>query len=46
MEGLTPFSQSAAQVHEVFKTYTEAGFTEDQALKLIAYVLIFGSKDN
>lgn len=33
----TPMAMLAAHQHELFLTYREAGFTEDQALKLIAY---------
>lgn len=33
----TPMAMLAAHQHEMFLTYREAGFTEDQALKLLAY---------
>jgi hypothetical protein len=33
----TPMAMLAAHQHELFMTYREAGFTEDQALKLLAY---------
>lgn len=33
------FVDSAVGLHEMFLSYLEAGFTEDQALKLIAYMI-------
>jgi len=34
----TELAQGFITVHEVFKNYMAAGFTEDQALRLIAYM--------
>jgi hypothetical protein len=37
-----PFSnlvEAAVGMHEIFVTYVQSGFTENQALKLIAYIL-------
>jgi hypothetical protein len=33
---LTPFLSAGIGMYELFKAYREGGFTEDQALKLIA----------
>lgn len=38
-EQLSMLAQGAAMHHEVFKTYVAAGFTEHQALKLIALMI-------
>lgn len=38
-EPLTPFQEGAAQIHEMFRAYIEAGFTEQQALYLTGCVL-------
>jgi hypothetical protein len=35
-EGLSALEESAARLHEVYKSLLAAGFTEDQALTLIA----------
>jgi len=32
-------AEQAIMLHEVFKSLTEAGFTEDQALKVIAITM-------
>jgi hypothetical protein len=36
---LTEMQQGALATQELFKAYVEAGFTEDQALRLIAYTI-------
>lgn len=36
---LTALGAAAQQLHEVFLSYVEAGFTESQALYLIAQIL-------
>lgn len=38
-EGLSELDSTATQMHEVFCSFTKAGFTEDQALKLCAILL-------
>ena len=38
-QGLSDLEATAAQMHEVFCSFLGAGFTEDQALKLCAYLL-------
>ena len=38
-EGLSELDATATQMHEVFCSFTGAGFTEDQALKLCAILL-------
>lgn len=35
-EGLSALEESAVQLHEVYKSLIAGGFTEDQALTLIA----------
>ena len=37
---ISPLQQAAASSHEMFQTWVDAGFTEDQALRLIAYWLV------
>jgi hypothetical protein len=39
---LTDLAAAAAQLHELFVSYVEAGFTEDQALRLIIGVITAG----
>jgi hypothetical protein len=39
LERLT-LSDGAVVMHELFLTYLAAGFTENQALKLVAYLLV------
>lgn len=34
-EPMTQMAEAAAQLHEMFTAYTEAGFTEQQALYLV-----------
>ena len=36
---ITVLGEAAAQLHELFRSYVEAGFTEDQALKLIIAIV-------
>jgi hypothetical protein len=36
----TPLQEAAAQAHEMFTTFMGQGFTETQALYLVAQVLI------
>lgn len=36
---LSSLVEAAVSMHEIFVTYVRAGFTENQALKLIAYIL-------
>jgi hypothetical protein len=36
---LTVMNQGAVAVHELFTAYMEAGFTEDQALKIVIGLL-------
>ena len=36
---MTPMGASAAMMHELFTSYMDAGFTEDQALRLLAYTM-------
>ena len=43
-EGLSELESTAAQMHEVFCSFAAAGFTEDQALKLVA-ILINNSEE-
>jgi len=43
-QGLSELEATAAQMHEVFTSFVNAGFTEDQALKLCA-ILINNSED-
>lgn len=38
-QGLSDLEATAAQMHEVFCSFIGAGFTEDQALKLVAILL-------
>lgn len=38
--GLTAMAQAAAAMHEMFRSYVEAGFTEDQAIKLIITFMV------
>lgn len=35
-EGLSALEESAVRLHEIYKSLMTAGFTEDQALSLIA----------
>lgn len=38
-EPLTVLNQGAVAIHELFTAYMEAGFTEDQALKIVVGLL-------
>lgn len=37
--GLSNLAQGAVSLHEMFKSYIEGGFTESQALRLIAELM-------
>ncbi|MCX5144632.1 hypothetical protein [Streptomyces sp. NBC_00338] len=39
---MTVLAAAAAQVHELYQSYVDAGFTEQQALELTKAVLIAG----
>lgn len=39
----TPIAEAAVAIHEMFMTWVRAGFTEDQALRLIAYQFAINS---
>lgn len=41
---LTALSEAAVQLHELFRSYLDAGFTEQQALYLAACVACGGPK--
>jgi hypothetical protein len=45
MEGFEPLFASAVSLHEWFITLQEGGFTEDQAIKLIAFTISNLGKD-
>jgi hypothetical protein len=36
---MTELQEGATQMHELFKGYVEAGFTQEQALRLVGMVL-------
>jgi hypothetical protein len=36
---LTELAKAAAQLHELFRAYVEAGFTEEQALRIVLQAL-------
>ena len=38
-EGMTPLDQDAANMHEMFESLQRAGFTERQALQLVAFLV-------
>jgi hypothetical protein len=38
-EGMTPLDQDAANMHEMFESLQKAGFTERQALQLVAFLV-------
>lgn len=38
-EGMTPLDQDAANMHEMFVSLQKAGFTERQALQLVAFLV-------
>lgn len=42
-DGLSPLEQDAASMHEIFLALTGAGFSEDQGLRLTAYLADTGS---
>ena len=37
---MTKLAQQAAQLHEVYETYVQAGFTEQQAFELTKAILL------
>lgn len=37
--GFTPLTQAAQQMHELYLAWLDAGFTADEALKLLAFVV-------
>lgn len=41
-DGLTALMSSAAMAHEMFLSYVAAGFTEPQAIYLVAQILTAG----
>ena len=43
--GISPLVEGSTIMHEVFLAYREAGFTEDQALKLVANMILANIKD-
>lgn len=38
MNDISELATAAIQLHELFREFTRAGFTEDQALRLTAYL--------
>lgn len=41
---LTPLAEDSIAVHEMFKAYVAAGFTEDQAMRLlVAHIAAAGT---
>lgn len=44
MSDLTPLAEGAAHIHELFRTYVAAGFTEHQAIDLIARIIAYGQQ--
>jgi hypothetical protein len=38
-EGMTPLDQDAANMHEMFESLKRAGFTDRQALQLVAFLV-------
>ncbi len=45
-EGLSPLAQDAANMHEMFVALEQAGFTERQALQLVAFLIDRSDEDN
>ena len=45
-EPLTPMQESTAQVHELFTSLMEGGFTEDQALRMVVLFIVEQSRGN
>jgi hypothetical protein len=39
---LTELAAAAVQQHELFRSWVDAGFTEDQAMQLLVAILIRG----
>ena len=44
-ENPTPLEQDAAQMHEMFEALMKVGFTERQALQLVAFLMTEASED-
>jgi hypothetical protein len=42
--GLSPLLDAAVQAHELFLSFIEAGFTEEQAIKLVIGLLKSGTE--
>jgi len=42
---LSPLAQEAVGLHEMFTSLCEGGFEEDQALRLVAYVMVANGRD-
>lgn len=42
---LTEAQQGAIAFHEIFLHMTGAGFTEDQAIRYLAYLTVFGRQE-
>ena len=45
-EGLSPLAQDAANMHEMFAALEGAGFTERQALQLVAFLIDRSDESN
>lgn len=39
----TPLEVAAISLHEMFTAYRKAGFTEDQAVKIVAQCVVYGA---
>jgi Holliday junction resolvasome RuvABC DNA-binding subunit len=44
-DSATPLEQDAAQMHEMFEALCKVGFTERQALQLVAFLMTEASED-
>lgn len=44
--GQTPLGTAAGAIHELFISYMGAGFTEDQALKLLGFTLAAAARQD
>lgn len=40
---LTPLAEAAAATHEIFRVLTEAGFSEGEAIRLVATIVVEAS---
>lgn len=36
----TPLAEAAQQMHELYRSWVTAGFTQDEALRLLAHVIV------